>query len=505
MGGENTKNDLQEIGKQANKKSPHSFINSSIIKLSNQIIVGESRFDPEQDYKKLKLIGEGSFSSVYEAQNRITDIIRAMKIIPKGGPNSKIDEKELVSEINILRTIDHPNIVKIFEFYSTRKSYAIIMETCKGGKFYDEIRNRAPFDEQYTAYVMYQIFSAINYCHNMNIIHRDLKPENILIVNRHKNNYFPNIKICDFGMAKIAEKNKLESKLVGTVHYVAPEVIQKKYNEKCDLWSCGVIMYVLLSRKPPFAGENTDEILEKIKKGEYDLESHPFDTISASAKDLIQKLLTKDVNQRISAVEALNHPWLKEQKSKELYNEIINSSIIEKLLTNLKNYKKNSIIQETSLAYLVHNFPQMKDVINACKLFNQIDINGDGKITEEELYKGLSQKIKSNSLREDVKEIYQKLDMDSDGYIEYEEFVRAAVSKEKFLGDNVLKFAFRFFDKDNSGKITADEIERIFKKGVTDKENVEKSLKNIINEVDLDRDGKISFDEFAKVMKKMLE
>ena len=131
--------------------------------------------------------------------------------------------------------------------------------------------------------------------------------------------------------------------------------------------------------------------------------------------------------------------------------------------------------------------------------------NGDGKITEEELYKGLSQKIKSNSLREDVKEIYQKLDMDSDGYIEYEEFVRAAVSKEKFLGDNVLKFAFRFFDKDNSGKITADEIERIFKKGVTDKENVEKSLKNIINEVDLDRDGKISFDEFAKVMKKMLE
>ena len=505
MGSENTKNDLQEIGREANQKSPNSFINSSIIKLSNQIIVGESRDDPEQDYKKLKLIGEGSFSSVYEAQNRITDIIRAMKIIPKGGANSKLDEKELVSEINILRTIDHPNIVKIFEFYSTRQNYAIIMENCKGGKFYDEIRNKAPFDEKYTAYVMYQIFSAINYCHNMNIIHRDLKPENILIVNRHKNNYYPNIKICDFGMAKIADKNKLENKLVGTVHYVAPEVIQKKYNEKCDLWSCGVIMYVLLSRKPPFAGENTDEIIEKIKKGSYDLKSHPFDTLSANAKDLIQKLLTKDVNQRISAVEALNHPWFEEQKSKELYNEIINSNIIEKLLTNLKNYKKNSIIQETALAYLVHNFPQMKDVINACKLFNQIDINGDGKITEEELYKGLSQKIKSNSLKDDVKDIYKKLDMDSDGYIEYEEFVRAAVSKEKFMGDNVLKFAFRFFDKDNSGKITFDEIERIFKKGVTDKDNVEKSLNKIINEVDLNRDGKISFDEFAKVMKKMLE
>ena len=427
-----------------------------------------------------------------------------MKIIKKKTHSEK-DEKEIRNEINILKTMDHPNIVKIFEFYSNKDSYNIIMEYCKGGKLVSEIRNYAPFDEKYTAYVMYQIFSAINYCHNMNIIHRDLKPESILIVNKNKSNNYPNIKISDFGMSTVVEKNTVQNKIIGTIYYVAPEVINKKYNGKCDIWSCGVIMYVLLTKKPPFGGDMPDEIIDNIQKGSYDLNSPTFDKISKSAIDLIQKLLNKDIEKRISAQEALNHPWFKEQKSRELYNEILDQKILQKLLDNLKKYKKTSIIQETALAYLVHNFPQMKDVINACKLFNQIDINGDGKITENELYKGLCSKIKSDTLDEDIKNIFQKLDMDDDGYIEYEEFVRAAVSKEKFMGDNVLKFAFRFFDKDNSGKIDFEEIEKVFKKSVTDKNHVDEALNKIIREVDLNKDGKISFEEFSKVMKKMLE
>jgi calcium-dependent protein kinase len=350
---------------------------------------------------------------------------------------------------------------------------------------------------------MYQIFSAINYYNGLNIIHRDLKPGNILIVNKNKNNNYPNIKICDFGISKIAKENYQKS-LVGTLYYIAPEVLEKKYNEKIDMWSSGVIMYNLLSGKTPFDGSNA-EILDKIKKGEYDITIPPLDKMSPSAKDLMQKLLTVDVNKRISVKEALQHPWFKEQNSKELYNKILDEKIVQKLLTNLKNYKKNSIIQETALAYLVHNFPQMKDVINACKLFNQIDLNGDGKITEEELYLGLKKRLNSGSLVEDVKKIFSVLDMNNDGFIEYEEFVRAAVSKEKFMGENVLKFAFRFFDKDNSGKIELKEIETIFKKSVNDKEHMDIAFNKIIFEVDKNRDGKISFEEFSKVMKKMLD
>ena len=157
------------------------------------------------------------------------------------------------------------------------------------------------------------------------------------------------------------------------------------------------------------------------------------------------------------------------------------------------------------MAYLVHNFPQMKDVVNACKLFNQIDVNGDGKVNKSELLKGLQSKIKSDTLAEDVDQIYKNIDMDNNGYIEYEEFVRAAVSKERFLNENVLRFAFRYFDKDGSGEITFDEIEAIFKESVTDKTNVHDSLKKIIDEVDTNGDGIISFTEFSDIMKKMLK
>ena len=496
MGVDNSKNDeLKEIGKKANQDNPNTFTDAPVINLTNGVIVSQSRTDPSKDYKKKKFLGEGSFASVYLVQNRITESIRAMKIINKTSNTSEEDEQEIINEINIL---------KIFEFYSNKESYSIVTEYCSGGELFQEITENGPFNENYTAYVMFQILSAINYCHNMNIIHRDLKPENILIVDRDKKNY-PRIKICDFGTSKMVEKGAVQRRLVGSSYYIAPEVIQKNYNEKCDIWSCGVIMYILLSGRPPFGGEDDREIMDNVKKGKYDLQCSPFNKISKSAIDLIKKLLIMDKDKRISAQEALNHPWFKEQKAKELYNQIKDENIIKKLLSNLKKYKRNSVIQETALAYLVHNFPQMKDVVNACKLFNQIDINGDGKITEEELLKGLSKKIKSSTLKDDVHEIYKNLDMDNNHFIEYEEFVRAAVSKEKFMSDNVLRFAFRYFDKDNSGEITFDEIEEVFKKSVTNKSNVHESLKKIIKEVDLNGDGIISFEEFAIVMKKMLK
>jgi len=496
---------FQEIGEKANRgNNLNTFHSCQTINLTNDVIVSQSKVDPSLDYKKLNFLGEGSYAAVYRVQNRITDSIRAMKIINKSSTCSEEDDKEILNEINILRTLDHPNILKIFEFYSNKESYSIVTELCSGGELFQEIVDKGPFNESYSAYVIFQILSAINYCHNMKIIHRDLKPENILIVDRDKNN-FPRIKICDFGTSKMFEKGAVQRKLVGSSYYIAPEVLKKNYDEKCDIWSCGVILYILLSARPPFGGESDKEIMENVSLGKYDLKSSPFNHISKSCKDLIQKLLIMDPNKRISAQEALAHNWFKDHKSKEIFNQIKDENILKKLLANLKAYKRDSIIQETALAYLVHNFPQMKDVINACKIFNQIDANGDGKITKQELYDGLKSKIKIELLEENIDQIYSKLDMDNDGFIEYEEFVRAAVSKEKFMGENVLKFAFRFFDKDDSGKITLNEIEAIFKKSITDKEHVEQALNAIIHEVDVNRDGKISFEEFSKVMKKMLE
>ena len=513
MGGKHSKTKknktFKEMGDKANSKYPNTFKHSNTINpentinLTNELIVSRSKQDPNEDYKKLNFIGEGSFASVYRVQNRITESIRAMKIISKSSTCSEEDDQEIVNEINILRTLDHPNVLKIFEFYSDKNSYSIVTELCSGGELFQEIVDKGPFNESYSAYVMFQILSAINYCHNMKVIHRDLKPENILIVDRDKNNY-PRIKICDFGTSKMFEKGAVQKKLVGSSYYIAPEVLKKRYDEKCDIWSCGVILYILLSGRPPFGGDTDKEIMDNVTMGKYDLQTNPFDKVSKSCKDLIQKLLIMEPKKRISAQDALNHPWFKENKSKELFNQIKDESTLKKLLSNLKSYKRESIIQETALAYLVHNFPQMRDVINACKLFNQIDVNGDGKITKEELLKGLQGKMKSPTLAKDVDEIYKNIDMDNNGYIEYEEFVRAAVSKEKFLSEGVLRYAFRYFDKDNSGEITIDEIEEVFKESISDKTKIHDSLQQIINEVDANGDGVIDFNEFVFIMKKML-
>ena len=479
------------------------------INLTNSMIITESE-DPNKDYKKLNCIGESEGSAVYRVQNNYTEEIRAMKIIKKSPENmdtisdkEKKEEDEISNEIKVLRSLDHPNILKIFEFFSSKDSYTIVTEFCSGGDLFQEIIDKGPFKEKYCAFVLYQILSAINHCHANHIIHRDLKPENVLIVDKDKND-FPRIKICDFGTSQIFEKGKAQRKVFGSPYYLAPEIYDKNYNEKCDLWSCGIILYILLSARPPFGGEEDEEIIESVKLGRYDLESSPFNSLTPNCLDLLKKLLTIDPKQRISAQEALQHKWFKYHDSKELFNSIKDQRTIKKLIHNLKSYKRNSIIQEVALAYLVHNFPQMKEVITANKLFNQLDTDGDGKINKNDLLKGLKNHIESKTLEKDVDRIYRNIDMDNNGYIEYEEFVRAAVSKEKFIEDHILRFAFRYFDKDNSGDISRTELESIFKQGIADQTRIQEALDQIINEVDENKDGIIQYSEFVHIMKKML-
>ena len=264
-------------------------------------------------------------------------------------------------------------------------------------------------------------------------------------------------------------------------------------------------MYILLSGKPPFNGVNDEEIYKKILNGSYDLKNEPWDKISNEAKDLIYKLLLRDTEKRINAEDALKHKWFIVNQSKELFNKIENKVIIEKLINNLLNYKNYSIIQECALAYLVHNFNQTRNVINACKLFSLIDTDNDGKINERDLLKGLKKIFDDKDLEKKCHIIFENIDMNHNIYVEYEEFVRGAVDKEKFLSELTLKFAFRFFDKDGNAEIDYREIEEIFKDNIADVKKVHENIKKIIDEVDSNNDGKISFNEFCIAMKKMIQ
>ena len=502
-------NDKKKKGETTiNDLSKNETKTTYVVALDSNVFVTKGGRKPDEVYIKEKTLGSGSFGTVYLVKHKQLHRYFAMKAIKKTS-KSKVDEEGLMNEINILRKMDHPNILKITDFYSQKNEYDIITEYCQEGELFNEIKQYAPFNETITGHYMKQILTAVCYCHGMNIVHRDLKPENILIVKRAKNGCHP-IKIIDFGTAKVFSKEKSEHLLIGSAYYIAPEVLSRNYTEKCDIWSCGVIMYILLTGRPPFFGNTDSEIMYRIKSGKYDLSKYPWSVVSKEAKDLIKALLQPNPNMRLSAEQALKHPWFSSKKVKALDKlNNLSKNRTQKLVENLTKYKSDNILRCAVIAYLVHNNTQLSQAHDAIKLFNQIDENGDGKITREELYNGLQQYLKGqgDKLKDDVELIFNNIDTDHNGFIEYEEFIRAAIDKEYFLSNNFIKFAFNYFDRDKNGDVTFEEIKNLFCQSEKNKNNIFAidQLKKSFEEIDVNNDGSLSFEEFVQMMKNIIE
>ena len=482
-----------------------SHKNKSNLVLNNNVVVSKNiNSNPFDDYVVLKEIGSGTYSKVQLVQHKINLSIRAMKVIKKKkkrGTN-QTNENDVYKEVELLIKMDHPNIVKIFEFYNGEKDYYLIMEYCEGGELFDKIV-KSNLTEIQCAYIMYQILSAVNYCHKMKIIHRDLKPENVLI--KKDEDGFYRVKICDFGTSKAFKIGDTQKQLVGSAYYIAPEVIQKKYNSKCDLWSCGVIMFVLLTKKPPFGGRTDAVIMQNIQVGKYKTEL--LDIYSPYAKELVGLLLEKNIKKRINAETALNHPWFDVFKSKDILTDIQDKDAIKRFIENLKNYKRGTIIQETALAFLVHNYPDLDEIVTASKLFGQIDQLGHGKITLNEFKEGLKRILKKD-MEEDAEKIFENLDEYGSGYLEYEMFIRAAINKSIFLTEDTLKFTFKFFDKENKEIITSESILKIFEDSIKKDENVKIQLEQMIKDANTNSEAtdlSMDFQNFTEFMKNMLK
>jgi calcium-dependent protein kinase len=221
------KNTLEEEEEFFDDNMPKFRVKKNQVGLEHNLLVSQYKTNPFSDYKKIKELGSGSFATVYLVKHNTTGSVRAMKEIKKISNEGEEDnELEIINEINILMKMDHPNIVKIFGFYITSHYYYLITEYCEGGSLFDLIiNNNGPFPEIQASYIMHQIFSVVNYCHKMKIIHRDLKPENILI-NKNENN-FVQIKVCDFGTSLMFNRGEVQDELVGSIYYIAPEVLKK--------------------------------------------------------------------------------------------------------------------------------------------------------------------------------------------------------------------------------------------------------------------------------------
>ena len=357
----------------------------SNISISNRLFINEIKEIPKKKYITQKLLGVGTYGQVFLVQNKYTKEYFAMKEIPKTSEDL-LSDNEIMDEITILKNLDHPDIVRITEFYNTDTSYFIISEYCKYGELFEQIKYE--FSETQIAVMFRQILSGIAYLHSNNIIHRDLKLENILI-NDIEKSYSTNedlflLKIIDFGTAKIFDKNKRPRAVVGSIYYIAPEVILKKYGKECDMWSLGVILYMFIVGHAPFDGKSNREIMEKIKTGIFLKSEKRWKKASREVRDLINKLLIVEPEKRLTAFEALKHPWFKVSNSNILYNNISKEEVLN-CISNLLNYTIKSKFEELVLAYIVHNLPRPKQTKSCIKLFKLANKNEDGKLLRTEL------------------------------------------------------------------------------------------------------------------------
>ena len=481
---------------QKNKIATSLFKEELKLKITTKSLIEENTGLPNLKYKVISKIGEGCYGTVFLAMNLITKQNVAIKKINKIKEN-EIDDLEVKNEINILRNLDHPNIVKIIEFYSTENAYYIITDYCPSGELFNQINNS--YNEFQLAVLFYQIFSGLYYLHTNNIIHRDLKLENILlseIEKDYKSNlkYFW-IKIIDFGTSKIFSKHRKEKSIVGSSYYIAPEVLNQCYNEKCDTWSVGVILYMLICGKPPFDGEDDFKIIDKIKIGKFDDQNKRLLNSSEEVQDLVHKLLNVNIKKRLSAHEALGHPWFKKFNGKSLYSNISDEEI-KVYLQRLRHFQINSKFQQMVLAFIVHNINDNDEIKDILKIFRLFNLSDDGKLTKNELYQGLIKYFDENEIREEIGDIYLMLDGADRGFLEFEEFLRACLDQKKVLSDDNLLYAFNFFDKDYTGKISVEKIKANF---------IENSVKNevfenILNEIEHNQDGEIDFLEFKNMM-----
>ncbi|KAK6141757.1 hypothetical protein DH2020_024500 [Rehmannia glutinosa] len=306
--------------------------------------------------------------------------------------------------------------------------------------------------------------------------------------------------------------------IVGSAYYIAPEVLKRRYGPEVDIWSVGVMLYILLSGVPPFWAESENGIFNAILRGHVDFSTDPWPSISNGAKDLVRKMLNSDPKQRLTAFEVLSHPWIKED------GEAPDTPLDNAVLNRLKQFRAMNQFKKVALRVIAGCLSE-EEIMGLKEMFKGMDTDNSGTITLEELKQGLAKQGTKLSEYE-VKQLMEAADADGNGTIDYEEFITATMHMNRMDREEHLYTAFQYFDKDNSGYrvllllkkyydkiqglsplnflrlfryITIEELEQALREfGMEDG----KDIREIITEVDADHDGRINYDEFAAMMKK---
>ncbi|KAL8503550.1 hypothetical protein ACS0TY_022330 [Phlomoides rotata] len=452
-------------------------------------VLGRPMSDMHSVYIFGRELGRGQFGVTHLVIHRVTRQTYACKSIATRKLITADDVADVRREVQIMHHLTgHRNIVELKEVFEDRHHVHLVMELCAGGELFDRIIAKGHYSERAAAGLCRQIVTVVHTCHSMGVMHRDLKPENFLLLSTAEDSP---LKATDFGLSVFVKPGESFRDLVGSAYYVAPEVLRRNYGVEADIWSAGVILYILLSGVPPFWGENEQGIFDSILRGHLDFVSDPWPSISSSAKDLVKKMLQGDPKDRLTAVEVLNHPWMREDGNAS------DKPLDITVLTRMKQFRAMNKLKKVALKVIAENLSE-EEIIGLKEMFKSMDTDNSGTITYEELKAGLP-KLGTKLSESEVRQLMEAADVDGNGTIDYIEFITATMHMNRMDREDHLYKAFEYFDKDKSGYITMEELEHALKEyNMGDS----KTIKEIIAEVDTDNDGKINYDEFAAMMRK---
>lgn len=446
-----------------------------------------SNFWDVWEEKDIEVMGTGASCRVLKAHKKseagpffaVKEMIR----------NDEWNPKLFKTEHDILIRLKHPNVLKYVDSWIDRKYFYVINELCTGGELFEKIHTKKRFREKDAAAILIDIIGAIEFCHSQNVVHRDLKPENIVY------RKFPDGKeqlvIIDFGDAKIVEDKQQYNEFVGTAFYLPPEIIRNRYGwelKASDMWSIGIIAYVLMTGRPPFHGKSHKEILKNILKQE--LKFPRRITLSGTAKNFVRSLCEKKTKKRKTAKEALQHEFLGGKAS--------TANLGSEFFTNLASYHQSCLLKRVLVKLGTEMLSHRRKEL-LVQAFNLMDRNSDGYIDRKELATYLaSLGMQSDLAYKSADSIIKELGSPKKKKIEMRGFREGAVSFDLGTQSQIRK-TFKQMAGENS-HVTIENLNEYFHQRVE-----MSSLQTMLEEIDLDKDGKISFEEFQKAMDSPLE
>jgi calcium-dependent protein kinase len=454
-------------------------------KLPSSVIQQSKERDIRLDYVFHRVLGEGHFGKVRRAVSKSDQLRVAVKSVLK----KKITKGELLrQEVDAMRALNHTNIVALYDIYEDATHVHIVMELCTGGELFGRIVSEGKLSETIAADILHQILSACQHFHAKKIVHRDLKPENILFMNEKS----WTLKICDFGLSRFYEpENNVMNTRLGTAFYLAPEVLRKKYSSKCDIWSVGVILYIMLCGYPPFYGASDALVFKAILQDPLSFEGDAWASVSQEAKSIIEKLLDRNDENRPSATEALQA-----SASWRLGEASGSAALTTQALNSLRQFCAMNKFKRATCTLIAATLGS-EELGHLEQEFRTMDSDLDGFITRNELADAMR---RTHSDLAQVHVIMRELDENGDNMIEWREYIQAAVARREYLREEKIAETFRMIDADQSGTISFTELKHILGKTAD-----AKMIIDMLNEADANRDGEIDLQEFKAMMLRSLE